>query len=82
MNSDKLDDLILKESLDHFDAMKETFLVVENSALEDDMGVVVRCFADEAVAVRYARALANGNVDHRVLRVSGQTLVVATGNEL
>jgi hypothetical protein len=29
-----------------------------------------------------ARAMANGNVDPRVLRVSGQTLVVATRNEL
>jgi len=82
MNSDKLGTLVEKEALDQFDALKETFLVVENNALEDDFGVVVRCFADETVAVRYARAMANGNVDHRVLRVSGQTLVVATRNEL
>jgi len=82
MNGIKLEALVEKEALDQFDAMKETFLVVENGALEDDMGVVVRCFADEDVALRYARAKAHGNVDHRVLRVSGQTLVVATDNEL
>jgi len=82
MKSEKLDDLIEKKSLDQFIATKETFLVVENNALEDDMGVVVRCFADQDTAIRYARAMANGNVDHRVLRVSGQTLVVATRNEL
>lgn len=82
MKSEALDDLIEKKSLDQFDATKETFLVVEDNSLEDDMGVVVRCFADQDAAVRYARAMANGNVDHRVLRVSEQTLVVATRNEL
>ncbi len=82
MKGDKLDDLIEKKALDQFNATKETFLVVENGALEDDMGVVVRCFADEAVAVRYARAMGSGNVVHRVLRITGQTLVIATRNEL
>ncbi len=82
MDSAKFDDLIEKKALDQFDATKETFLVVEDGALEGDFGVVVRCFADQAAAVRYARAMANGNVDHRVLRVSRQTLVVATRNEL
>jgi len=82
MHHEKLDDLIEKKSLDQFDATKDTYLVVEDRALEDDMGVVVRCFTDQDVAVRYARAMANGNVDHRVLRVSRQTLVVATENDL
>jgi hypothetical protein len=82
MQSDQLDDLVLKHALDQFDATKETFLVVENDALEDDFGVVVRCFFDQDTAVRYAQAMANGTIDHRVLRVSDQTLVVATKNEL
>lgn len=82
MDGDKLDELILRKSLDQFDATKNTFLVVENNALEDDMGVVVRCFADEDDAIRYARAMGNGNIDHRVLRITAQTLVVATRNEL
>lgn len=30
----------------------------------------------------YAQALGNGNIDHRVLRVTEQTLVVATENDL
>lgn len=82
MKSDKLDDLIKKKSLNQFDATRETFLVIENDALADDMSTVVRCFADQAAAIRCARSLAHGNVDHRVLRVSGQTLVVATSNDL
>jgi hypothetical protein len=82
MNSDKLDVLVEKKSLGQFDAMRDTYLVLENDALEDDFGVTVRCFRDEAEALRYARAMANGNVDHRVLRVTAQTLVIATRNEL
>jgi hypothetical protein len=76
------EDLIRKRSLDNFDAMRETFLVVEDRALEDDFGVEVRCFADEALAIRCARALANGNVDQRVLKITQQTLVVGTENDL
>jgi hypothetical protein len=82
MDSGKFDDLIEKKSLDQFDAMRDTWLVVEDNALEDDFGVVVRCFADEAIAIRYARAMGSGNVDYRVLRVTQQTLVVATENDL
>lgn len=82
MDSDKLDALIEKKSFDQFDAMRDTWLVVESNALEDDFGVVVRCFGEEALATRYARAMANGNVDYRVLRVTQQTLVIATENEL
>ena len=82
MKSAQLDTLIEKKALDQFDATKDTYLVVEDKALEDDFGVVVRCFMSEAEALRYARAMACGNVDHRVLRVIAQTLVVATRNEL
>jgi hypothetical protein len=84
MDSNVLDALVKKKSLNQFDATKEIFLVVENDALKDDFfaSSEVRCFADQATAVRYARAMAHGNVDYRVLRVSGQTLVVATDNEL
>lgn len=82
MDGDELDELVLRKAYDQFDATQETFLVVENGALEDEMGVVIRCFADRDVALRYARAMACGNVDHRVLRVTDQVLVVATRNEL
>ena len=84
MKGDKFDALIEREALDQFDAMKDTYLVVENGALEDDFGVVVRCFADKDTALRYARAMANGNVDHRVMYVPAKahTLVVGTRNEL
>ena len=83
MKSDKFDKLVEDKALDRFDAMRNTYVVVEDKALEEDSGsVVVRCFADEADALRYAKACANGNVDHRVLRVTQQTLVVATQNDL
>jgi len=83
MNSDKLDTLIEQKSMDNFDATCATWIVLDDKALEDPDGhVVVRAFGSRADAVRYARALANGNVDQRVLRVTEQTLVVATDNEL
>jgi hypothetical protein len=83
MNADKLDEFIEQKSLDQFDASRgDHFLVVENNALEDDMGTVVRAFLDYDEALVYAKAQASGNVDHRVLRVTAQTLVVATMNDL
>lgn len=82
MHHEKFDKLIAQRALDQFDATRDTFVVVEDRALADDMGVVVRAFADEGTALRYARAMGCGNVDHRVLRVTAQTLVVATENEL
>jgi hypothetical protein len=83
MDSDDLDDLVERKSLAQFEASRgDHFLVVENNALEDDMGVVVRAFLDYDEALRCAKAQANGNVDHRVLRVTAQTLVVATMNDL
>lgn len=72
-----------KKSLDQFDALRETFLVIADRALEEGSGgVEVRCFADKKTAIRYARARGHGNVDQRVLCVRGQTLVVATENVL
>lgn len=83
MKSDKFDKLVEDKALDQFDALRDTYLVIEDKALEEDSGsVVVRCFIDEADALCYAKACANGNVDHRVLRVTQQTLVVATQNNL
>jgi hypothetical protein len=83
MNSDKLDALVERTALDSFDGSRDMWLVIENSALEDRSGFCeVRGFTDKAIAVRYAQALSNGNVDHRVLRVTKQVLVVATENEL
>ena len=82
MNNKAFESLIKRKAVDQFDATRETFLVLDNRALEHGGGGEVRCFADRSSAVRYARGLAHGNVDQRVLRVCGQILVVATENEL
>ena len=83
MNSAKLDDFIEKKALDGFDATRAMWIVVEDKALEDpDDSVEIKGFTDKDNAIRYARARAHGNVDHRVLRVTDQVLVVATDNEL
>lgn len=83
MNNDELDELLDREAIDHFDATQDIFLVLPDRALADlDDSCEVRGFSDEKVAIRYAQAMGNGNVDHRVLRVTQQTLVVGTMNDL
>lgn len=83
MSSDKLDAFVERRAMDQFDATADMWLVVENGALEDvDDSVEVKGFDNKEEAVRFAQARANGNVDHRVLRVTEQVLVVATMNEL
>ena len=83
MKAALLDALVEKKALDQFDATREMWIVVEDKALEDpDGSVQVKGFTAKVDAVRYARACAKGNVDHRVLRVADQVLVVATLNEL
>lgn len=84
MNADDLDDLIEKKSFNQFIATRDMWLVIENNALEDPEDTVeVKAFATKEIAVRYAQAHSNGNIDHRVLRVpaKAQTLVVGTDNE-
>jgi len=83
MKAALLDALVEKKALYQFDATCAMWIVVEDKALEDlDGSQRVKGFTTKADAVRYARACANGNVDHRVLRVTDQVLVVATLNEL
>ena len=83
MNSDKLDTFVERKAMDGFDATKDMWLVIEDKALEDvDDSVEVKGFGDKAEAIRFAQARANGNVDHRVLRVTEQVLVIATDNDL
>ena len=83
MNSKKLDAFIERNALDQFDAVHDMWIVVEDRALEDlDDSVEVKGFATKDDALVYAQARAHGNVDHRVLRVTEQVLVVATMNEL
>lgn len=83
MKSAELDEFTERKALDQFDATREMWIVVEDGALEDvDNSVQVKGFLAEEDAVRYAQALSSDNVDHRVLRVNAQTLVVATRNEL
>jgi hypothetical protein len=83
MNSDELDSFTERNAMDTFDATRDMWLVIENSALKDlDNSVEVKGFSDKDLAVRYAQACSNGNVDTRVLRVTEQVLVIATMNEL
>ena len=83
MKSDALDDFVENKAMDGFDATREMWLVVDDRGLQDpDGSVEVRGFANKPNAVRYARARSKGNVDHRVLRVTDQVLVIATDNEL
>ena len=83
MNSDKLDAFVERKALDHFDAARDMWIVIEDRALEDlDDSVEVKCFVTKDDALVFAQARANGNVDHRVLRVTEQVLVIATMNEL
>lgn len=83
MKSEDLDLFTERKALDVFDATREMWIVIEDGALEDiDDSVEVKGFANKDDAVRFAQARANGNVDHRVLRVTDQVLVVATMNEL
>lgn len=83
MNSDKLDTFIERNAMDGFDAKREMWVVVADSALEDlDDSVEVKAFATKGDALLFAKARSNGNVDHRVLRITDQVLVVATMNDL
>jgi hypothetical protein len=83
MHFAKLDILVERKGMDGFDATRDMWLVVEDRALEELNGSVeVKGFIDKADAVRYAQALSNGNIDHRVLCVTEQVLVVATENDL
>jgi hypothetical protein len=77
-----VDAFLEKNALDSFDATRDAWLVIEDGALADlDDTVEVKAFGSKADAVRYARARSNGNVDHRVLRVTEQVIVVATMND-
>ena len=83
MKSDELDTLIEEKAMDSFDATREMWVVVEDRTLEDLDGLAeVKGFADKEAAIRFAKARAKGNVDHRVLRVTDQVLVVGTLNDL
>lgn len=83
MHFAKLDTLVERKAMDGFDATRDMWLVVEDRALEDlNDSVEVKGFANKTDAVRYAQACSNGNVDHRVLCVTEQVLVVATDNDL
>jgi hypothetical protein len=81
MNHEKFDRMIERNALDQFDATHDTWLVVPNDALQDGGFSEPRCFRDKDEAVRCAQAMANGNIDHRVLRITGHVLVIATDND-
>lgn len=78
-----LDMFAEKKAMDGFDARREMWLVIEDGALDDlDDSVEVKGFTSKDDAVRFAQGRSNGNVDHRVLRVTDQVLVVGTMNDL
>jgi hypothetical protein len=81
--SDDLDKHLDRNAMDRFDATKDMWLVLDDCALEDlDDSVEVKGFATKEDALVFARARSNGNINHRVLRVTEQVLVVATRNSL
>ena len=53
--------------------------VVVAEQLDVGGGQTPRVFKDPADALKYARALSNGNVDHRVLTVTDQ--IIVRGND-
>lgn len=53
--------------------------VVVKEQLDTGEGETPRVFKDPADALEYARALSNGNVDHRVLTVTDQ--IIVRGND-
>ena len=59
------------------------FLVVSNNLDElSPFGDSAKAFRDEKKAMKYAKALGQGNMDWRVLKVTKTTLIIATDNEL
>lgn len=83
MSGDDLERFLERNAMDQFDAAKEMWIVIEDNALQDlDDTVSVRGFSTRDEALRCAKAQSHGTVDHRVLRVTDQVLVVATMNDL
>jgi hypothetical protein len=85
MTGEQIDKLVDKKAISRFDWFGEPrnlFLVVSDDCLRGHGSTSVKAFVDEAAAVRYARAMGNGNVNQRVLHVTDQTLVIATESEL
>ncbi len=83
MNAEAFDAFVEKTACDAFRPYRDQWLVIQDRALEDpDGSTQVRVFFEHRHALRCARALSNGNIDHRVIRLGGQTLVVATMNNV
>lgn len=80
MNYEKYEKLVDKKALGEWEAREPVYVVVEDK-LELDSGADVQVFLDEEDALRIARARSNGNVNHRVLKVTEQTLVVGTESD-
>ena len=78
-----LEDFVDKHSIAEWPTgAREFFLVVANDPSDIDVLGQARAFPTLTEATRYARGLANGNIDWRVLRCSSALLVIATENEL
>ena len=83
MDADDLDELLEEHALDEFITAPEgVYLVVDDNALQLGRAMQPTLFLDRDKAIRCAQARSNGNVDHRVLKVTEQVLIVGTDNEL
>lgn len=77
----KMDRIRGRYALVSYQADKTVYLVVDDSGLDSGLNEL-KLFDDYAIAEQYAQGLSYGNVDHRVLTITAQTLVVATDNDL
>lgn len=83
MNADEFDTFLERRARDAFDADRDNWLVVEDRALHDiDGSTRILVFNDKADAIKCAKGLSNGNVDHRVIKLTDQILVIGTYNDL
>lgn len=68
-------------SHDEWPNAKDVFYVVVANN-KNDRDIDGKVFKRKDIAVKYAKACANGNVDYRVLRCASALLVIATDNDL
>jgi predicted alternative tryptophan synthase beta-subunit len=82
MKSETFDEILDRHVLDALDASIPNYIVIPDDVSDVYASVSIYVFRNKEIAVRAAKALSCGNVNHRVLTVTSQVLVVATDNEL
>lgn len=79
MTSEELDALVEDHSYVHGEWPKGVFYAVVPDAIQGHAGWDgITVFKTRGDAIVYARAMAQGNVDQRVLKVTESTLVLST----